>query len=130
MDGRTKAAMKSRLLKMWKAKEARDKADATYRENADQIIDRMQAEGIEKLPVELDDGSVLTGTVVTSSTLTVDMDALRDAVGDKVMEKVTKVVIDMASFRDAVSTGDIPLDVANTVVSETARAPYMKVTKK
>jgi hypothetical protein len=130
MNGRTKASLKSLLLKAMQLKATADKAQRDYREAHDKLMLKMQEHGVTKFPVELDAGEVVTGTLVESSTLSVDMAALEEAVSREVFDRVTKRSVDMTAFRNAVAEGAISLDIAEEIVVETPRQPYLRISEK
>lgn len=129
MDAKTKAALKATLIKYQASKAEAQKAAEKAAIQHLNLIERMQDAGVTKFNVELEDGEV-TGTLVEGSTVSVDLAALKDAVKPSIFDRVTKRSIDMTAFRNAIASGDVDVDVANDITTETPRSPFVRVTKK
>lgn len=90
------------------------------------IQNLMITNSIEKMKVELDDGSELSATVARGrTTTTVDADLLKESVSPTVWKRVVKESVDLAKFRDAVACGDIPADVAESVTTTFVSSNYV-----
>jgi hypothetical protein len=80
--------------------------------------------------VTMDDGKVVTATVVKGETVATDYDMLAKRVGTRVWTKITKRVIDPSKLEEAVANEVVSANDIADVSTIVPKAPYVKVTKK
>lgn len=97
----------------------------------DELLAQLEEREMEKITYkDEEDGVTITGTVVRSSTVTTDDEALKKKVGAQVWKKITTLTLDKKKLEVAIQAGDVAdVDVA-AASTITQRTPYVKVTVK
>lgn len=80
--------------------------------------------------VTMDDGKVVTATVVKGETVETDYDMLAKRVGASVWAKITKRVIDTSKLQDAMAKELVSANDIADVSTIKPKSPYIKITKK
>jgi hypothetical protein len=122
----SKVRLKNLAAKYAAAKRAADEAAAVAEELRAKLVALMTEADISKSDVELEDGTVVTNTLVEPVSTNVDIDLLRDLVSRSTFDRVTKQSVDMTAFHASVSSGDISMEVVNKVVTTVERTPYIR----
>lgn len=86
------------------------------------IVDAMQQIGKKSISAQ-----GVKGTLVEGTTVNIDEDALKKALGAKTWGKVTKQVLDKAKLEAAVVIGDVDEVVVAQCSEEKPRKPYIRV---
>jgi len=117
------------LLRVAKLKAKAEQAEATYREAQEDLIALLSCGEDRTITAQCGTNSV-TGTLVTSETLTINEDGLAKALGAKVWAKCTKRVLDKKKLEALITTGEINAVVVAANSSENARKPYVRISTK
>lgn len=91
-----------------------------------QLASLMQEWGITTASVEVD-GIQITGTLVAGSTMAIDEDRLKRALGATKWQSVTSRVLDKAKLEDAIARNLIDATVVAQCSVETPRRPYVTI---
>jgi hypothetical protein len=76
------------------------------------------------------DGVKITGTLMESSTMTIDEERLKRALGAQKWQNITSRVLDRAKLEDAIAKGLIDATTVAQCSVEQPRRPWIKITEK
>lgn len=94
-----------------------------------QCVDLWETQASEKDSMELDlVGSTKKVTLVKSETVKIDEEGLREALGEKMWDKITTRKLDNKKLESFVAVGDIDIEVLDTYSEIVPRTPYIKIT--
>ena len=117
------------LIKVAKLKAKSELAEANYREAQEDLIVLLSTSEDRSVTSQCGTNSI-TGTLVTSETLSINEDGLAKALGAKVWAKCTKRVLDKKKLEALITTGEVNAVVVAANSSETARKPYVRISTK
>lgn len=125
-NGRMVTKLKTLVVKYSKQKAIADAEMEKATAIKQQMLDLMISSGITKTSAELEGGTVVYGTLVQGSTMTVNVDELKDMITPAQFKKISKSSVDLGKFRDAVASGEIDIETATAVTEETSNTPYIR----
>lgn len=121
--------IQDKLVRLLEIKQKRAALDEEYSTLENEVIALMDKIG-EKTATVSDESGALTGTVVRGSTLQINEDGLRKALGAKLWAKVTKRVIDKKKLEAFTVTGEISPMVVAAHSEEKQSKPYVRLSNK
>lgn len=117
--------MQEDLMELAQLKERqKDLAEQVF-EAEKRLIDALESKGQKSVSANNGD---LTGTLVKGSTITINEESLKKALGAGLWKKVTKQVLDKERLEAHIVTGDIDPNVVAQHSTEKDRKPFIKVT--
>jgi hypothetical protein len=117
------------LIKVAKLKAKAELAESNYRDAQEDLITLLST-GEDRSVTAQCGTNAITGTLVTSETLSINEEGLAKALGAKVWAKCTKRVLDKKKLEALITTGEVNAVVVAANSSETARKPYVRISTK
>jgi hypothetical protein len=116
------------ILKLRDAKSRCAHYDEIARDHQNDLLDEFVTLDLKKASAM--DGDVeISATIVEPTTLKIDEEKLRVALGDR-YQQYTKVVFDPKLLEDAVARGEVDAKVVAKCSEVVAKSPYIRITEK
>lgn len=115
------------LERLHEAKTKKKAAEAAVHEIEPEVVDLFHQEGLTTVTLQGTRFGKLTGTLVESTTVTVDEAKLKKSIGATAYKKLTKPVLDKGLLEDAMARGVVDPNTVSACSIEKPRKPYVLV---
>lgn len=118
-----------RIVEFAKHKEAAKYHEGQWREAQPSIIEQMEEAGSNRRIVDTDDAKV-TATIVRGTTVNLDSDRLKKAIGARAWNKLTVRSLDQKKVKEAIESGDLDPNIVAECSDEVDKTPYVRTSVK
>jgi len=119
------------LVEVYRAKRSRDDAVRRYQDAQEAFLAQLDGSDSDQDRHETDyNGIKITGSKVTSSTLDIDEEGLREELGEERWRAVSRRVLDRKLLEDAIVRDRIDASALANNSREVSKKPYVRLTIK